>query len=80
MKIYLVKEHMALAEGQRETVTAAYFDKKNAEKDARSHLESHYTHWMVDAIDVKDARSFFKERNGAKKPTAAPRERAVARH
>ena len=66
MKVYLVKEHMALQDGQRETVMSAYLDKKNAEKDARSHLQSHYTHWMVDEIDVKDARSFFKKRGDKK--------------
>jgi hypothetical protein len=61
MKVYLVKEHMALQDGQRETVTAAYLDRKNAEKDAESHIEGHYTHWMVDAIEIKDARTFFRK-------------------
>lgn len=61
MKVYLVKEHMALPEGQRETITAAYLDKKNAEQDARSHLNSRYTHWMVDEIEIKDARRVMKK-------------------
>lgn len=60
MKVYLVKEHMALPEGQRETITAAYLDRKNAEQDARSHLDGHYTHWMVDEVEIKDARRMMK--------------------
>lgn len=67
MKIYLVKEHMALQEGARETVTAAYLDRKNAEKDAHSHLNSQYTHWMVDTLDIKDARSFFRHKEEERK-------------
>ncbi|MFN7140397.1 MAG: hypothetical protein ACK4UN_13755, partial [Limisphaerales bacterium] len=61
MKVYLVKEHMALPEGQRETITAAYLDRKNAEDDARSHLNSRYTHWMVDEVEIKDARSVMRK-------------------
>ena len=61
MKVYLVKEHMALPEGQRETITAAYLDRKNAEQDARSHLNGHYTHWMVDEVEIKDARRVMKK-------------------
>jgi hypothetical protein len=61
MKVYLVKEHMALPEGQRETITAAYLDRKNAELDARSHLDGHYTHWMVDEVEIKDARRVMKK-------------------
>ncbi len=60
MKVYLVKEHMALPDGQRETITAAYLDRKNAEEDARSHLEGRYTHWMVDEVEIKDARRVMK--------------------
>lgn len=71
MKIYLVKEHMALQDGQRETVTAAYLDRQNAEEDAHSHLEGHYTHWMVDAIDIRDARSYFKKLGDKKTETKA---------
>jgi hypothetical protein len=67
MKVYLVKEHMALPEGQRETVTAAYLDRKNAEKDAESHVEGQYTHWMVDVLDIKDSRSFFRKQDSDKK-------------
>lgn len=62
MKVYLVKEHMALQDGQRETVMAAYLDKKNAERDVESHVQGQYTHWMIDALEIKDARSFFKKR------------------
>jgi hypothetical protein len=73
MKIYLVKEHMALQDGQRETVTAAYLDRKNAEDDAHGHLEGHYTHWMVDVLDIRDARSFFKKQVEKKpEPKAEP--------
>ncbi len=53
---------MALRDGQRETVTAAYLDKHNAEEDARSHVEGQYTHWMVDSIDIKDARKVLNKR------------------
>ncbi|MBA4147896.1 MAG: hypothetical protein H0X66_07245 [Verrucomicrobia bacterium] len=60
MKVYLVKEHMALPDGQRETITAAYLDRKNAEEDAHSHLHGHYTHWMVDEVEIKDARRVMK--------------------
>lgn len=78
MKIYLVKEHMALQDGQRETVTAAYFDRKNAEDDAHSHQESQYTHWMVDTLDIKDARSYFKKLD-EKKPEP-PKRKTLLRH
>ena len=71
MKIYLVKEHMALQEGSRETVMAAYLERENAEKDAHSHQESQYTHWMIDVLDIKDSRSFLKKLGETKKP--APR-------
>jgi hypothetical protein len=71
MKIYLVKEHMALQEGSRETVMAAYLDRENAEKDAHGHQESQYTHWMVDELDIKDGRSFLKKLGEKKKPMKA---------
>jgi hypothetical protein len=71
MKIYLVKEHMALQDGMREEVTAAYLDRKNAERDAHSHQEGQYTHWFIDSLDIKDARSFFKKQN-EKKPEGKP--------
>lgn len=75
MKIYLVKEHMALQDGVREEVTAAFLDKENAEKEAHSHMEGQYTHWFVDALDIKDARSFFKKL-GEKEKKPAGRQRS----
>jgi len=77
MKIYLVKEHMALQDGQRETVTAAYLDPKNAEKDAHSHLSGQYTHWMIDAFDIKDARSYFKRVEQKRPAPPAPRRKRL---
>ncbi len=63
MKIYLVKEHEAFNDTQRESVVAAYLDKKNAEQDAQSHIHGVYTHWLVDELEVKDARSVMRKKN-----------------
>jgi hypothetical protein len=62
MKVYLVKEHVALNDGQRESVASAYLDKKNAELDAKSRVHTQYIHWLIDAVEVRDARSVMKKR------------------